>query len=101
MAGAGAGDLLARDKDGVLWMYLGKGDGTFTKRSLIDGGFGRYGELVGSGDYDGDGKNDLLAYESATKRTYYFSGTGGRDVPFRLARVSTTLYASGSHNLFG
>ncbi|MFE1266467.1 FG-GAP repeat domain-containing protein [Streptomyces sp. NPDC058758] len=101
IAGAGAGDLLARDKDGVLWMYLGKGDGTFTKRSLIGGGFGRYGELVGSGDYDGDGKNDLLAYESATKRTYYFSGTGGRDVPFRLARVSTTLYASGSYNLFG
>ncbi|MFF9340648.1 FG-GAP repeat domain-containing protein [Streptomyces sp. NPDC014773] len=101
IAGAAPGDLVARDKDGVLWMYLGKGDGTFTRRSLIGGGFGRYGELVGAGDYDSDGKNDLLAYESATGRTYYFSGTGGRDVPFLLARVSTTLYGAGSYNLFG
>ncbi|MFC9492065.1 FG-GAP-like repeat-containing protein, partial [Streptomyces hydrogenans] len=27
IAGASGGDLLARDKDGVLWLYLGKGDG--------------------------------------------------------------------------
>ncbi|WP_432017870.1 FG-GAP repeat domain-containing protein [Streptomyces hydrogenans] len=100
IAGAAHGDLLARDKDGVLWMYLGKGDGTFTGRTRIGGGFGRYGELVGAGDYDRDGKNDLLAVDPAAKKTYYFEGTGERYTPFDLARVSTTLHANGSYNLF-
>ncbi|MFH8259815.1 FG-GAP repeat domain-containing protein [Streptomyces roseolus] len=100
IAGAASGDLLARDKDGVLWMYLGKGDGTFTARTRIGGGFGRYSELVGSGDYDRDGKNDLLAVEPATKKTYYFGGTGERYTPFNLSRVGTTLHANGTYDLF-
>ncbi len=29
IAGATAGDLVARDTNGVLWLHLGKGDGTF------------------------------------------------------------------------
>ncbi|MFB7824301.1 serine protease, partial [Streptomyces hydrogenans] len=62
--------------------------------------FGRYGELVGAGDYDRDGKNDLLAVDPAAKKTYYFEGTGERYTPFDLARVSTTLHANGSYNLF-
>ncbi|MGJ7420712.1 FG-GAP repeat domain-containing protein, partial [Streptomyces cinereoruber] len=37
IAGAAAGDLVARDKDGVLWLYLGKGDGTFAARTKIGG----------------------------------------------------------------
>ncbi|MFD6763854.1 FG-GAP repeat domain-containing protein [Streptomyces roseolus] len=100
IAGAASGDLLARDKDGVLWMYLGKGDGTFTARTRIGGGFGRYSELVGSGDYDRDGKNDLLAVEPATKTTYVFRGTGQRYTPFNLSRVGTTLHANGTYDLF-
>ncbi|MFB7938669.1 FG-GAP repeat domain-containing protein, partial [Streptomyces sp. NPDC056049] len=33
LAGGPAGDLLARDRSGVLWLYLGKGDGTFAART--------------------------------------------------------------------
>ncbi|NML50211.1 VCBS repeat-containing protein [Streptomyces sp. R302] len=100
IAGAAPGDLLARDKDGVLWMYLGKGDGTFTGRTRIGGGFGRYSELIGAGDYDRDKKNDLLAVDPATKTTYVFRGTGQRYTPFNLTRSNTLLFKGGSYNLF-
>ncbi|MFD6074921.1 FG-GAP-like repeat-containing protein [Streptomyces hydrogenans] len=92
VAGAAPGDLVARDKDGVLWLYLGKGDGTFTTRERLGGGFGRYSELVGGGDYDGDGRNDLLAVEPATKTVYVFKGTGLRHAPFDLTRKATPLF---------
>ncbi|MGW2202244.1 FG-GAP repeat domain-containing protein [Streptomyces sp. NPDC001774] len=101
IAGAGAGDLVARDKEGVLWFYLGKGDGTFNARTRIGGGWNRYSELIGSGDYDGDGKNDLIAYEAATKTAYYFQGTGQRYTPFDAKRVSSGLFRGGSYNQLG
>ncbi|KQX50066.1 hypothetical protein ASE09_17200 [Streptomyces sp. Root66D1] len=33
VAGAAAGDLVARDSAGVLWLHLGKGDGAFAPRT--------------------------------------------------------------------
>ncbi|MFG2774604.1 FG-GAP repeat domain-containing protein [Streptomyces sp. NPDC048350] len=101
IAGAGAGDLVARDKDGVLWLYLGKGDGTFTARTRIGAGWNRYSELIGSGDYNGDGRNDLIAYEPATRTAYYFKGTGDRSTPFEAKRAGTDLFSGGSYNQLG
>ncbi|MEU9855323.1 VCBS repeat-containing protein [Streptomyces sp. NPDC047974] len=100
IAGAAHGDLLARDKDGVLWMYLGKGDGTFTARTKVGSGFGRYGELVGAGRFDRDGSNDLLAHEPSTGKTYYFRGLRKREAPFDLTRIPTGQFTGGSYNLF-
>ncbi|MEU9855673.1 hypothetical protein [Streptomyces sp. NPDC047974] len=48
IAGATGGDLLARDKDGVLWLYLGKGDGTFTARRKV-GGWQKYTHIIPAG----------------------------------------------------
>ncbi|MFF8411612.1 FG-GAP repeat domain-containing protein [Streptomyces omiyaensis] len=101
LAGAAAGDLLARDKDGVLWMYLGKGDGTFTGRTRIGAGFGRYSELVGAGDFDGDRKNDLLAVDPATRTTYVFKGTGQRYTPLDLTREATSFFKGAARDLHG
>ncbi|MEU7038021.1 VCBS repeat-containing protein, partial [Streptomyces sp. NPDC046237] len=85
----------------VLWFYLGKGDGTFTGRTRIGAGWNRYSELIGSGDYDGDGKNDLIAYDPATKTAYYFKGTGRRYTPFDAKRISSGLFHGGSYNQIG
>ncbi|MFD6348308.1 hypothetical protein ACFWF9_26815 [Streptomyces roseolus] len=49
VAGASGGDLLARDRDGVLWMYLGKGDGTFTARRKVGGGWQKYTHIIPAG----------------------------------------------------
>jgi hypothetical protein len=88
LAGAPAGDLVARDKDGVLWLYLSKGDGTFTQRTRISGGWLSYSEIIGAGDVDHDGKADLLAYYPGTRSVYLYAGTGDRLAPVKNRVVS-------------
>ncbi|MGW6243323.1 FG-GAP repeat domain-containing protein [Streptomyces roseolus] len=97
IGGATGGDLVARDRNGVLWLYLGKGDGTFTARKQIGGGWQVYGRLVGAGDVDHDGRNDLLAHDPATNRVYLYSGTGNWRQPFR-AKALTDLPAGARYN---
>lgn len=85
LAGADAGDLVARDKAGVLWLYLGKGDGTFAARTRIGGGWNTYDEIIGIGDVDADGRNDLLAsngYMTDETVLYVYRGTGHWKTPF-------------------
>ncbi|MEU2549980.1 VCBS repeat-containing protein [Streptomyces roseolus] len=88
IAGAAAGDLVARDKDGVLWLYLGKGDGTFAPRTRIGGGWNAFSQLVGAGDLDNDGRPDLIAYGAAG--TYVYRSTGSWSSVF--TRQTTSLY---------
>ncbi|MFB8047451.1 FG-GAP repeat domain-containing protein [Streptomyces hydrogenans] len=88
IGGAAGGDLVARDKDGLLWLYLGKGDGTFTARKPIGGGWQVYGQLTGAGDVNHDGRADLFAHESATGRVYLYTGTGDWHAPFAKKAVS-------------
>ncbi|MEW1695813.1 N-acetylmuramoyl-L-alanine amidase [Streptomyces sp. NPDC091278] len=89
IAGGAAGDLVARDKDGVLWLYLGKGDGAFAPRVRIGTGWNAYPHLVGVGDGTGDGRGDLIAMDTAG-RTYSYAGTGDYRKPFK-ARVASDL----------
>ncbi|MFE0652920.1 FG-GAP repeat domain-containing protein [Streptomyces sp. NPDC059534] len=88
IAGAPAGDLLARDRAGVLWMYLGKGDGTFANRIRVGAGWGAFTGLTAVGDANGDGRADLVASNGA--ETFY-AGTGSWSAPFKKgAYVSLT-----------
>ncbi|MFF0478351.1 FG-GAP repeat domain-containing protein [Streptomyces sp. NPDC004284] len=84
LAGAAAGDLVARDKDGVLWLYLGRGDGTFAPRTRIGAGWGAYDHLLGIGDANRDGRPDLYAsVRNAAHQAYLYQGTGSWGHPFR------------------
>ncbi|MEU1367252.1 VCBS repeat-containing protein [Streptomyces sp. NPDC005803] len=85
IAGAPAGDLVARDKDGVLWQYLGKGDGTFAARTKVGGGWNAFGGLVGAGDADGDGRPDLIGLRR--DRDSLYKGTGDWKAPFLTAET--------------
>ncbi|MFJ3586075.1 FG-GAP repeat domain-containing protein [Streptomyces sp. NPDC090127] len=89
IAGTAAGDLVARDKDGVLWLYQGNGRGAFDARVKIGAGWGAFSQLVGAGDVDSDGRPDLIAY--GTGGTYVYRSTGSATAPF--TRTSTSLYA--------
>ncbi|MGW6564498.1 FG-GAP repeat domain-containing protein [Streptomyces sp. NPDC054975] len=92
IAGAPAGDLVARDKDGVLWLYLGKGDGTFASRARIGGGWNVYKQVVGVGDANRDGRPDLFGYNPAVDdndpmtidkgELYVYESTGDWRAPF-------------------
>ncbi|MFB7591964.1 FG-GAP repeat domain-containing protein [Streptomyces sp. NPDC056169] len=83
IGGAKAGDLLARDKAGVLWLHLGKGDGTFAPRTKVGGGWNAYQQIIGIGDADHDGHPDLIAedgWDGVSWVTFY-KGTGDWKAP--------------------
>ncbi|MFI5703897.1 FG-GAP repeat domain-containing protein [Streptomyces xanthochromogenes] len=90
VAGGPGGDVVARDKDGVLWLYLGKGDGTFDSRVRIGAGWGEYAQMVGIGDSDSDGKADLFVTTDKGD-SYVYRGTGSWRAPF-APRELTGLY---------
>ncbi|MBT2441076.1 VCBS repeat-containing protein [Streptomyces sp. ISL-36] len=89
IAGTTAGDLVARDTAGVLWLYQGNGTGGFSPRVRIGGGWGAFSQLVGAGDVDSDGRPDLIAYGAGG--TYVYRSTGSTTAVF--SRQSTSLYA--------
>ncbi|MFJ2060535.1 FG-GAP repeat domain-containing protein [Streptomyces sp. NPDC087908] len=60
IGGGPAGDLIARDKNGDDWLYLGKGDGTFATRTQVGTTWGYYTDLIPVGDADRDGRADLV-----------------------------------------
>ncbi|MCX4982695.1 VCBS repeat-containing protein [Streptomyces sp. NBC_00572] len=88
IAGTAAGDLVARDTAGVLWLYQGNGTGGFTTRVRIGSGWGAFSQLVGAGDVDNDGRPDLIAYGAGG--TYVYRSTGSATTPF--SRMTTNLY---------
>ncbi|MET9678480.1 VCBS repeat-containing protein [Streptomyces sp. NPDC006482] len=87
VAGAAAGDFVARDKAGVLWLYLGNGNGTFASRIRVGGGWNQYSQIVGIGDATMDGRADLYVY-GPNNTSYIYPGTGSWRTPF-ATRVPT------------
>ncbi|MFJ9869802.1 trypsin-like serine protease [Streptomyces sp. NPDC101165] len=69
-------DVLSVDSGGTLWLYPGKGNGTFGARVQVGTGWGQYNMVLGHGDFTGDGKADLLARRSSTGDLYLYKGTG-------------------------
>ncbi|WP_435974628.1 FG-GAP repeat domain-containing protein [Streptomyces sp. Qhu_M48] len=84
IGGGPAGDLVARDTAGDLWLYLGNGDGTFAARTKIGGGWNRYDEIIAIGDADRDGRPDLLANgpDGLNDDLALYAGTGNWRTPF-------------------
>jgi sugar lactone lactonase YvrE len=98
IAGGVAGDLVARDRAGVLWLYQGRGDGTFTTRVKIGGGWQGYTHLVGIGDGNRDGRPDLFA-TTPDGVAYFYQGTGSAAAPFRKREASSVFFGTtGSYN---
>ncbi|MFJ1972859.1 FG-GAP-like repeat-containing protein [Streptomyces sp. NPDC087903] len=74
--GDGFGDVLALDRAGTLWRYDGTGAGQVKERVKVFSGWGAgYNVVVGVGDITGDGKNDLVARDTAGN-LYRQTGTG-------------------------
>ncbi|MEU8620068.1 N-acetylmuramoyl-L-alanine amidase [Streptomyces sp. NPDC048623] len=73
----GTGDVVGRDKDGVLWYHQGSGNpnAAFKGRLKVSTGWGRFDKIVGVRDLTGDGKADLLVREPSGA-LYLSKGTG-------------------------
>lgn len=63
-ASDGVNDLIVIDATGTLYKFNGTGDGGFHTYRVASGwGWNAIDQVVGPGDWDGDGRNDLLATE--------------------------------------
>ncbi|MFI6645750.1 FG-GAP repeat domain-containing protein [Streptomyces sp. NPDC050504] len=74
-------DVLARDKQGVLWRHQMKADGTMAPRVRIGAGWGQFTQIAGLGDLNGDSVPDLVARDKQGV-LWMYRGTGKADAPF-------------------
>ncbi|MFG2572319.1 FG-GAP repeat domain-containing protein [Streptomyces sp. NPDC048481] len=88
VAGSTAGDLVARDASGVLWLYQGTGAGKFSARVRVGTGWNAFSHIVGAGDVTADGRPDLIAH--GPNGTWVYRSTGSATAPF--SRMTTDLY---------
>lgn len=91
-------DLLSVDSGGVLWIYPGKGNGTFSARVEVGSGWNQYNSLRGHGDFSGDGKADLIARSGTGSYVYLYKGTGKAGSGAFSARVKVRTW--GGYNAF-
>ncbi|WP_269461914.1 FG-GAP-like repeat-containing protein [Arthrobacter sp. SO5] len=89
--GDGKNDLLGRMADGSLWLYAGTGRVNSTSNGYAGGqkvgnfGWDVFDHLLGAGDYNSDGKNDVLArMPDGTLWMYPGTGTGKFSTPRRV-----------------
>ncbi|MEU2332773.1 trypsin-like serine protease [Streptomyces sp. NPDC013172] len=92
-------DVLSEDSSGVLWLYPGKSNGTFAAAVRIGGGWSQYNQLRGVGDFNGDGKADLLARRSSGGDLYLYKGTGKSGSGLFSARVKVRSGWTGYNTL--
>lgn len=72
----GLADLVARRSTGYLYLYAGNGKGGLsTTAKTIGSGWGVFTDITGPGDWNGDGKPDLLA-RKANGDLFLYAGNG-------------------------
>ncbi|MFQ6194332.1 FG-GAP repeat domain-containing protein [Streptomyces sp. NPDC000405] len=80
LGGSLESDLLARDKSGVLWLYLARPDATLEDPYRVGPGWGQYTDIVGKGSLNGDGRADIVA-KDRNGDLWYYKGTGESHAP--------------------
>ena len=70
-------DFLARDAAGRLWFYEGTGNpkSPYRARKQVGTNWQIYNRIVRHGDFNGDGKQDLLTRDT-TGMLWFYAGTG-------------------------
>jgi hypothetical protein len=89
--GDGISDLVYCERDqtnGKLWIMIGKGDGTFKKPTFITIRNGIFAFSFSAGDFNSDGKTDLLVnyfFSDSQTETDLYLGNG--DGTFRTKKI--------------
>ncbi|CAL9296359.1 trypsin-like serine protease [Streptomyces olindensis] len=93
-------DLLSVDSAGVMWIYPGKGNGTFAPRVKVGSGWNQYNSVRGHGDFTGDGRTDLIARSKTGGYIYLYKGTGSAGTGAFSGRIKVRTWSSTTYNAF-
>lgn len=98
----GVGDLLTRTPSGVLHRHPGRDGGTFGTRVAVTGAnWASYNQIIGGGDWDGNGRTDLLARDFSGA-LWFHPGDGRGTFGTRSARSKgwgkVTQFAGAGNN---
>ncbi|MEU6344830.1 VCBS repeat-containing protein [Streptomyces sp. NPDC046977] len=94
LTGDGIGDVLALDKSGNLYRYTGVRGGTLKDRVLLFKAWGgTYKDVIGAGDFNGDGRNDLVSRDTSNK-LWLNAGTGTGTFKNRVQAGDATYWKS-------
>ncbi len=86
---SGTPDVMVRQAStGYLFLYRGNGAGGFASRTHVNSGW-RGLQVLGPGDFDGDGRSDLLTRSGNVVRLYPGTGSTLR-APVTVGTVSAT-----------
>lgn len=100
VTGDGLPDLMSVKSSGYLYVYPGKGNGTFGSGKSLGSGWLSYAQVVGHGDLTGDGRPDLIARTSGGATYLFTSSTTGTFSSRKLVsstalKSATALVATG------
>ncbi|MFJ6981791.1 MULTISPECIES: trypsin-like serine protease [unclassified Streptomyces] len=90
-------DLVSVDSAGVLWVYPGKGNGTFAARVKAGTGWKSFSWVRGHGDFSGDGIADLVARKKSNGAVYLYKGRGNGTF---AAGVKIATWSGSAYNAF-
>lgn len=77
LRGGATKDIVAREEaTGRLWIYHGNGAGSFVGKTALGTGWGAMSHVFSPGDFNGDGRRDLIAIERATGLMWFYPGNG-------------------------
>ena len=81
LAGGNRVDLIAREAaTGRLYVYHGNGHGGFAGRTSWGLGWNSMSAVIAPGDWNGDGRSDLIAVHRVTGNLYLYRGNGAGGV---------------------
>jgi subtilisin family serine protease len=92
--GDGTSDVIARDGNGVLWLYPGNGWGGLLGARQIGAGWNVMTSIKASGDFNGDATADIIARDgNGVLWLYPGNGTGGWLQPRQIGAGWTIMTA--------
>ncbi|MFC9286797.1 trypsin-like serine protease [Streptomyces sp. NPDC057052] len=89
-------DLVSVDSGGALWVYPGKGNGSFASRVKAGVGWNSFNAVRGHGDFNGDGLADLIARKKTGGAVYLYKGRGNGTF---AAGVKVATWSSTTYNM--
>ncbi|MDX3570320.1 trypsin-like serine protease [Streptomyces sp. ID05-47C] len=93
-------DLVSVDSAGALWIYPGKGTGSFGTRVKAGTGWNNFNVVRGHGDFNGDGKADLLARNKTSGAVYLYRGRGVLGSTAFMSGLKVATWSNTTYNAF-